>query len=52
MNKKNAWATYTREQTKAAYDFSEYYKKFLDNAKTEREAVDTLVNMAEAERGR
>ena len=49
MNKKNAWATYTREQTKAAYDFSEYYKKFLDNAKTEREAVDTLVNMAEAE---
>ena len=25
MNKKNAWATYTREQTKAAYDFSENY---------------------------
>ena len=49
MNKKNAWATYTREQTKAAYDFSEDYKKFLDNAKTEREAVDALVNMAEDE---
>ena len=49
MNRKNAWASYTREQTKAAYDFSENYKKFLDNAKTEREAVDTLVNMAEDE---
>ena len=44
MNRKNAWASYTREQTKAVYDFSEDYKKFLDNAKTEREAVDALVN--------
>ena len=49
MNRKNAWASYTREQTKAVYDFSEDYKKFLDNAKTEREAVDALVNMAEDE---
>lgn len=49
MNKRNVWAHYNREQTKAAYDFCEDYKRFLDEAKTEREAIDALVNRAEEE---
>ncbi len=49
MNKRNVWASYNREQTKAAYDFCEDYKRFLDEAKTEREAIDALVNRAEEE---
>ncbi|MDO4805448.1 MAG: aminopeptidase [Lachnospiraceae bacterium] len=49
MNRKNAWATYTDKQAKAAYEFCEGYKKFLDDAKTEREAVDVLVGQAEEE---
>lgn len=49
MNRKNAWASYTDKQIKAAYDFCEDYKKFLDDAKTEREAIDVLVSQAEAE---
>ena len=50
MNRKNAWAAYSRERTRAAYDFAEEYKEFLNISKTERECVDTIVNEAE-ERG-
>lgn len=47
MNKRNVWANYNREQTKAAYDFCEEYKRFLDESKTEREAIDAVVNRVE-----
>ena len=49
MNKKNVWTTYNRTQLKECDKFAEDYKKFLDNSKTEREAVDTIVNEIEAE---
>ena len=49
MNKRNVWANYNREQTKAAYDFCEEYKRFLDESKTEREAIDAVVNRVEQE---
>ena len=49
MNKKNVWTTYNRTQLKECDKFAEKYKKFLDNSKTEREAVDTIVNEIEAE---
>jgi len=37
--KKSAWEIFTKDQIKKAYDFSEEYKKFLNEVKTEREAV-------------
>ena len=49
MNKKNVWTTYNRTQLKECDKFAESYKNFLDNSKTEREAVDTIVNEIEAE---
>ncbi|MCR5771164.1 MAG: aminopeptidase [Butyrivibrio sp.] len=48
MLRKNTWATYTQKQMKEADKFAEDYKNFLDNAKTEREAIDTIVNDIEA----
>jgi len=48
MNRKNTWATYNQKQTKDAYKFADGYKVFLDNSKTEREAIDTIVNEVEA----
>ncbi len=44
MNRKNTWAGYDAKQSKLAMNFAEDYKNFLDNAKTEREAIDTIVN--------
>jgi len=49
MNKKNVWTTYSRTQLKECDKFAERYKQFLDSAKTEREAVDTIVNEIEAD---
>ena len=48
MNKKNAWATYSAAQLKNVMKFADEYKVFLDNSKTEREAIDTIVNEIEA----
>lgn len=47
MNPKNLTETMSEEELKAAYDFCEGYKAFLDAAKTEREAVTTAVAMLE-----
>ena len=47
MNPKNLTETMSEEELKAAYDFCEGYKTFLDTAKTEREAVTTAVAMLE-----
>lgn len=47
MNRKNVWASYNRERIRAAYDFAEDYKRFLNESKTERECIDTIVNEAE-----
>ena len=48
MNRKNVWTTYNQTQLKAVDKFAEDYKAFLDNSKTEREAIDTIVNDIEA----
>ena len=37
--KKSAWELFSKDQIKKAFDFSKDYKIFLDDAKTEREAV-------------
>ena len=47
MERKNVWKEYTDKQTKDAMKFAEDYKFFLDHAKTEREAVDQIVNTLE-----
>jgi len=40
--KKSAWEIFSNEQIKKSYEFCNDYKKFLDAAKTEREAVDYI----------
>jgi len=44
--KKSAWDILTKDQIKKAFDFSEEYKIFLNNAKTEREAVQKIMKLA------
>ena len=44
--KKSAWEIFSKEQIKKAYNFSEEYKKFLNKAKTEREAVSIISTLA------
>ena len=43
--KKNVFEEATKEKTKAILDYSEGYKTFLDNSKTEREATDASIAM-------
>jgi len=40
--KKTAWELFTKDQINEAMKFAEEYKDFLDEAKTEREAVDKI----------
>ncbi len=44
--KKSAWEIFTKDQIKKAFDFSEHYKKFLNIAKTEREAIQQINEIA------
>jgi len=39
MQRQSGWRSKSKEDIKVIYEFSEGYKKFLDGAKTEREAV-------------
>ena len=45
---KSAYRALTEEELTAASAYTEGYKRFLDVAKTEREAVTEAVRMAEA----
>ncbi|WP_026665822.1 aminopeptidase [Butyrivibrio sp. FC2001] len=47
MKRTNVWTKYTAKQLKELESFTDNYKTFLDNAKTEREAIDTIVNEIE-----
>ena len=49
MERKNAWETYDEKSLKRLEKINAEYREFLDNGKTERECVDTIVNMIEAE---
>ncbi len=46
--KKNIYEEATPEKVKAIYDYAEGYKKFLDNAKTEREATEAAIELTKA----
>lgn len=47
MEKKNLWEVYSEKQLKELEKLSAGYRSFLDNGKTERECIDTIVNMIE-----
>lgn len=49
MEKKNIWENYSAEQLKELEKVNKEYREFLDNGKTERECIDTIVNTIEAE---
>ena len=49
MERKNAWETYDEKSLKKLEKINAEYREFLDKGKTERECVDTIVNMIEAE---
>ena len=44
--KKSAWEIFSKDQIKKSFDFCEDYKKFLNIAKTEREAIEQISKMA------
>ena len=48
MKKKNIFDESNAARTKEIFDFSEDYKRFLDIAKTEREATDEAIEMAKS----
>ncbi len=47
MEKKNVWETYNAKQLEELEQLSAEYRAFLDNGKTERECIDTIVNTIE-----
>ncbi|MCR4989511.1 MAG: aminopeptidase [Lachnospiraceae bacterium] len=47
METKNVWSKYTAAELKKVDGFASEYIDFLNNGKTERECVDTIVNMIE-----
>lgn len=49
MEKKNTWETYDAKQLKKLEKLCGEYREFLDNGKTERECIDTIVNAIEAD---
>ena len=48
MERKNAWETYDKKHLKELEQLCQEYREFLDQGKTERECVDTIVNTVEA----
>ena len=47
MKRTNVWTKYNAKQLKEVEAFADGYKNFLDNSKTEREAIDNIVNEIE-----
>ena len=48
MEKKNTWELYDEAQLTELETLNAHYREFLDNGKTERECIDTIVNTIEA----
>ncbi len=47
METKNVWNKYSTAELKKVDAFADGYREFLDSSKTERECVDTIVNLLE-----
>jgi aspartyl aminopeptidase len=48
--KKSAWELFSKQQITSAFAFAEGYKTFLNKAKTEREAIHTIVDAVKKEK--
>jgi len=48
--KRSAWEIFTKEQVKKSFTFCEDYKKFLDDSKTEREAIKNIEEIAKKQK--
>ncbi len=48
MERKNTWELYDKKKLKELEKLNKEYRNFLDNAKTERECIDVIVNTIEA----
>ena len=48
MEKKNTWEMYDAKHLKKLEKLCQEYREFLDQGKTERECIDTIVNTVEA----
>lgn len=46
--RENAWKKYDEQSMKKVFEFSEGYKKFISDCKTERECVDEAIRMAKS----
>lgn len=49
MERKNCWNEYGKKQLKELEEYTKSYMDFMNQSKTERECVDTIVNMVEAD---
>ncbi len=49
MEKKNVWESYDSAELEKLEHFTKQYMKFLDEGKTERECIDSIVNRIEKE---
>ncbi len=49
MERSNVWKNYSQKQVKELERLNLEYREFLDNGKTERECIDTIVNTIEKE---
>lgn len=49
MERKNCWKEYSEKRIDKMEKYAKEYMHFLNHAKTERECIDTVVNMAEKE---
>nr|WP_296485119.1 aminopeptidase [uncultured Acetatifactor sp.] len=49
MERKITWENYDADQLKKMEEINREYRDFLDHGKTERECIDTIVNIIEAE---
>ena len=49
MNRKNVWEESSKKKVKDIQEFAKGYCDFLNNGKTERECVDQIVNLIEAQ---
>ena len=47
MGKSSLWENYSQKQLKELEKLNQEYREFLDNGKTERECIDTIVNTIE-----
>ncbi|MEF8848502.1 MAG: aminopeptidase [Candidatus Thermoplasmatota archaeon] len=51
LEKKSGWETFTEKKIKSAYSLSDEYKKFLREAKTEREAIQAIRSRVSKNKG-